>query len=62
MLDILYLKPNDIKSRRLIKPRTVGARVYQNKPFLGVDAFCMERKEERVFRVDRILEMRVSDG
>ncbi len=57
-LEIVYLKANDEKSRRMIKPLSVGDREYQGKSFIGVDAFCMKRGEERVFRVDRILEMK----
>jgi predicted DNA-binding transcriptional regulator YafY len=29
------------------------------KKFIGMDAYCLSRKEDRIFRVDRILEMRV---
>ena len=58
MLEITYLKPNDEKSRRIIKPETVGEMEYQGKNYLGVRAFCMKRNEERVFRVDRILEIK----
>lgn len=60
-LDITYLKASDEKSRRIIKPLFVGERIYQSKTFIGVDAYCMKRKEERVFRVDRILEMRLRE-
>jgi len=56
-LGIVYLKSSDEKSRREIEPREVGAMEYLGKPFLGVRAFCRKRREERVFRVDRILEM-----
>lgn len=57
-LEILYLKSNDEKSRRVIRPFSVGERAYQNKPFVGVEAHCLQRGEERMFRVDRILEMK----
>ena len=30
---------------------------YRGKKYLGLQAFCTRRKEERTFRVDRILEM-----
>lgn len=55
-LEILYLKAKDIKSRRRIKPRFVGKLDYEGKPFLGIEAWCCLRKDDRVFRVDRILE------
>jgi len=57
-LEIVYLKPNDEKSRRVIKPEMVGEMEYRGKSYLGMRAFCLKRNEERVFRVDRILEMR----
>ncbi len=57
-LEIVYLKATDVKSRRQIEPREVGYLVYNEKKFLGVSAYCHERKGMRTFRVDRILEMR----
>jgi len=56
-LQILYLKPNDEKTRRVIRPETVGEMEYCGKKYLGVRAFCMKRNEERTFRIDRILEI-----
>ena len=56
-LRITYLKAKDEKSRRIIVPKDIGRREYMGKTFIGVDAYCTERKEDRVFRVDRILEM-----
>ncbi len=56
-LKITYLKTNDEKSIRVIKPFDIGEREYMGKRFIGVDAFCAVRKEKRVFRVDRILEI-----
>ncbi len=58
-LSIVYLKANDTKSKRIIRPKQVGQMEYLNKPFLGMNALCLTRKEDRVFRVDRILEMKV---
>ncbi len=60
-LEIVYLKASDEKSRRMIKPVCVGDKIYAGKPFVGVDAYCLKRQEERVFRVDRILEMKMVD-
>src|SRR3989344_1753088 len=59
LLDIVYLKASDDKTRRTVIPREVGPMEYQGKPFTGLAANCMKRKDERVFRVDRILEMKV---
>ena len=58
---IVYLKPNDEKSTRTIIPRAVGEMVYQGKTYVGVRAFCLLRQEDRTFRVDRILDMRMQD-
>lgn len=54
---IVYLKATDTKSKRTIIPLEVGDMDYKGKPFQGVIAYCLERKEERVFRVDRILDI-----
>ena len=56
-LKITYLKPNDEKSVRNIKPQTVGEMGFPGKTYKGVIAFCLMRNELRTFRVDRILEM-----
>lgn len=56
-LKIVYLKSNDVKSRREIVPKIIGEQNYKGKTFLGVIAFCLTRQEDRVFRVDRILEI-----
>ncbi len=58
-LEIVYLKPTDEKSRRVIRPISVGELEFGGKSFVGLRAFCDRRHEERTFRVDRILEMRV---
>jgi hypothetical protein len=54
-LRITYLKPNDEKSYRTILPKTVGDMKYQGKTFRGMRAYCLERKADRTFRIDRIL-------
>ena len=61
-LDILYLKPDDTKSHRTIKPVSVEEMEYRGKTFEGLRAYCCLRKEERSFRIDRILEMDYSVG
>jgi predicted DNA-binding transcriptional regulator YafY len=58
VLSITYLKPNDDKSIREVIPSYVGQMQYQEKSYIGMDAFCLFRKEQRIFRVDRILEIR----
>lgn len=56
-LEILYLKAKDIKSRRKIRPQRVGKMDYNGKEFIGMEAWCTMRKDTRMFRVDRILEI-----
>jgi predicted DNA-binding transcriptional regulator YafY len=56
-LDILYLKAKDEKSRRTVRPLSVGEMEYNGHPFLGMNAWCLMRREKRVFNVDRILEI-----
>ena len=58
-LEIVYLKANDVKSRRVIRPTEVGEMTYGEWSFLGVSGICQLRGDHRNFRVDRILEMRV---
>ncbi len=58
-LSITYLKSNDQKSRRVIKPTKVGKMEYMQKSYLGVEGYCFKREDDRVFRVDRILELEV---
>ncbi|MDP2730859.1 MAG: WYL domain-containing protein [Dehalococcoidales bacterium] len=54
-LEIVYLKPSDEKTTRVVRPEAVGEMKYHGKKYLGMRAFCLTRNEDRVFRVDRIL-------
>lgn len=56
-LEIVYLKRQDEKSSRIIKPLSVGQMNYKGVEYIGVQALCSLRQDERVFRVDRILDM-----
>ncbi|RJQ27992.1 WYL domain-containing protein [Candidatus Parcubacteria bacterium] len=56
-MSIIYLKSNDEKSRRVIEPLQVGEMEYLGRSFLGVEAFDEKRGENRVFRIEKILEM-----
>jgi len=58
LLKIVYLKPSDEKTTRVVRPETVGKMEYRGKKYIGMRAFCLKQNEERVFRIDRILEMR----
>ena len=57
VLRIVYLKPNDEKSKRSVEPKNVGEMEYNNVKYIGLQAFCLKRNEDRVFRVDRILKI-----
>jgi len=57
-LEIIYLKPDDTKSRRRIRPEAVEMMEYHGRTFEGVRAFCHKRGEVRHFRIDRMLEIR----
>jgi ATP-dependent DNA helicase PIF1 len=56
-LEIVYLKPDDTKSRRRIRPEAVEMMEYRGRTFEGLRAFCHTRGECRTFRLDRILEI-----
>ncbi len=56
-LRITYLRANDEKSVREILPKKVGTFHYLGHAYPGVTAFCLKRKAERNFRIDRILDM-----
>ena len=56
-LKMTYLKANDTKSERTVRPLEVGLRVYSGKHFQGMLAFCFKAGEERMFRIDRILKL-----
>lgn len=58
-LEITYLKPDDTRSHRTIRPLEVGEFSYGGRKFTGVRAYCRLRNEERNFRIDRILEVNV---
>lgn len=57
-LEVVYLKADDTKSLRRIKPLRVGQMEYVGKTFPGLEAYCFTRKENRTLRVDRILEFK----
>ena len=56
-LEIVYLKPDDTKSRRRIRPESVEMMEYHGRTFEGVRAYCHKRGECRTFRLDRMLEV-----
>jgi ATP-dependent DNA helicase PIF1 len=56
-LEILYLKSQDEKCHRTVRPLFMGNMEYKGYPYLGMEAFCLERREKRIFNVDKILEI-----
>jgi hypothetical protein len=58
-LEILYLKPDDTKSRRRIRAESIETLDFKGRRFEGVVAYCYEREDLRHFRIDRMLEVRV---
>jgi ATP-dependent exoDNAse (exonuclease V) alpha subunit len=58
-LEIVYLKPDDTKSRRKIRPESVEEMEYAGRRFEGVRAYCHEREDLRTFRIDRMLEVKL---
>jgi ATP-dependent DNA helicase PIF1 len=56
-LEIVYLKPDDTKTRRRIVPESVEMMEYRGKKFEGLRAYCYKRGDSRTFRLDRILEI-----
>jgi ATP-dependent exoDNAse (exonuclease V) alpha subunit len=57
-LEIVYLKTDDTKTRRRIRPESIEPMEYMGKRFEGVRAHCFKRGEERNFRIDRMLDVR----
>lgn len=58
-IDMVYLKADNTKSKRIVVPSEVGEMQYMDKSFMGFSGFDELRQEDRTFRVDRILEINV---
>lgn len=56
-LKIVYLKSNDEKSNRIIKPLNIGRMEFHGYEFEGVKAHCFSRNKKRTFKIERILEI-----
>lgn len=57
-VEIVYLKANNEKSQRVVTPIVVGDMTYQDKPYVGMKGFCHQSQADRIFRVDRILQIK----
>ena len=55
--EVIYLKANNEKSQRRITPALLGIMSYKGASYLGMKGFCHKSQENKVFRVDRILEI-----
>lgn len=62
LLDIIYLKPDDSKSRRRVQPLSLGTMEYRGRIFEALVAYCFLRQEERCFRLDRILDLKMVEN
>lgn len=60
-VEIIYLKAKDEKSKRVVIPLEIGEMQWNGKVFNGLRAFCRMREDERIFNIDRILEIREVD-
>jgi len=60
-LEIVYLKTKDEKSKRTVIPKYAGELEYEGKRFPGLQAFCTKRNDERIFHLERILDMKIVD-
>lgn len=56
-MKITYLKAKDEKSQRTILPLRVEEMEYKGFRYLGLEAYCFLRKDNRIFRVEKILEL-----
>ena len=45
----------------LVRPLFIGEMEYKGYPYLGLEAFCLNRREKRIFNVDKILEIAEQD-
>lgn len=58
-IEMTYLKSTDIKSIRIITPATVGEMLYGETKFIGMRGMCHTQKENMVFSVEKILELKL---
>ena len=57
-LRMTYLKADDTRTERTVTPVSAGREEYAGRSFEGLRAFCALRQEERMFRLDRILDLK----
>ena len=57
-VEMTYLKADNTKQNRLVRPISIVEEHYKGSSFTGMRAFCLLRKDFRVFNVERILDVR----
>jgi ATP-dependent DNA helicase PIF1 len=60
-LKLDYLKADGTPSHRVVEPLSVGPEQYKGHDYMGLRGFCIERQENRVFRIDRIARLEIVD-
>ena len=58
-LEITYLKASGEKSHRKVIPISAGLEQYKDVQYEGMKAFCCKVGDERNFRIDRILDIKI---
>lgn len=58
-LHLIYLKSDDTRSERRVTPREVGTMEYRGHSFEGIRGYCHRREAERVFNLEKILQLTV---
>ena len=58
-ITITYLKPNDQKTTREIIPLSIEEIIFSGRKIERLKAYCNLRKEERFFRIERIIEIKI---
>ncbi len=61
-LHMVYLKSDDTRSERTVTPEEVGTMQYRGHSFEGLSGYCHKRQAERVFNVEKILQLTVQEG
>ena len=59
VLEIVYLKENNQRNRRNILPKNVHIVEREGNQQYGIEAFCLQRQENWIFRLEYILELQV---
>ena len=60
-LEIVYLKSSDVKTVRRIIPLEIKEMEFKDRTFPGLLAFCRLRNGERVFNIEKIIQIREQD-